>query len=62
MKHELVDNTLCFEREKSGTAKGIIGRCTCGWSTGYRFSSFAASAALREHQENCAHTPDREGR
>ena len=43
--HELVDGTLYREDG------GIIGRCKCGWTTGHRFSSFAASAAFMDHQE-----------
>lgn len=44
-RHRLIDGTLHADD------KGVVGRCTCGWSTGYRFSSFAASAAFQEHQE-----------
>lgn len=33
---------------------GIIGRCVCGWTTGYRISSFAASAAFQDHQDTAA--------
>lgn len=51
LEHKLVDNTLNVEREENGVAKGIIGRCTCGWTTGYRFTSLAASVAFRDHQE-----------
>lgn len=46
--HELVDGTLYVEGD------GIIGRCTCGWNTGKRFSSFTASAAFQDHLENVA--------
>lgn len=46
-EHRLVDGTLYNE----GGGKGIIGRCTCGWSTGYRCSSMTASAAIRDHIE-----------
>lgn len=46
-EHKLADGTLRREEQ------GIVGRCTCGWSTGYRFSSLAASAAFQEHQEEC---------
>lgn len=51
-EHELVDGTLYVEREGDGTVKGIIGRCTCGWDTGYRFTSLAASAAFQDHQDH----------
>ena len=51
-KHKLVDGTLYVEREADGKPKGIIGRCTCGWNTGYRFTSFSASAAFLDHQES----------
>jgi hypothetical protein len=50
-EHKLIGNTLYVEREPDGTAKGIIGRCTCGWNTGYRFTSLTASAAFQDHQE-----------
>jgi hypothetical protein len=43
--HRLVDDTLTREQD------GILARCTCGWSSGGHFSSMAASAAFREHQE-----------
>lgn len=53
MRHELVGGTLNVERDpKTGEAKGVVGRCTCGWSTGYRFSPALASCAFRDHQEN----------
>jgi hypothetical protein len=45
MKHELKDGTL---RVVSG---GIEAECVCGWSS-IHFSSFTASAAFRDHQEN----------
>jgi hypothetical protein len=45
VKHELVNGTLTREDD------GIMARCTCGWSTRGRFSSFAASASFQEHQE-----------
>lgn len=50
-KHKLVDNTLYSERHKNGEAKGIIGRCTCGWTTGHRFSGAAAFCAFQDHLE-----------
>lgn len=53
-KHELVDGTLYVDRDESGKAKGIIGRCTCGWTTGYRISSASASVAFMDHQERRA--------
>lgn len=56
MKHKLVDNTLYSERE------GIIGRCTCGWTTGHRITSLIASSAFRDHveeQENERDAPHR---
>lgn len=28
---------------------GIVGRCECGWTTGARISSFAASGAFMDH-------------
>ncbi len=54
MQHELVDGTL------HRTDQGIIGRCKCGWNTGYRFSSFAASAEFMDHQERAADRQPRE--
>lgn len=45
MNHELVDGTLYVERT------GIIGRCTCGWDTGHRFSSFTASVVFMDHKK-----------
>jgi len=51
MTHELVGKSLFVEKDPEG-GKGIIGRCTCGWNTGYRFTSLSASAAFRDHQES----------
>lgn len=53
-QHKLVDGTLYVERDEAGVAKGIIGRCTCGWNTGHRFTSLSASAAFQDHQEKAA--------
>jgi len=39
-------------RALSNEGEGIIGRCLCGWSTGHRFSGFAASVAFRDHLED----------
>lgn len=50
-RHQLVDDTLYCEEG------GIIGRCTCGWDTGHRFSSMAASAAFADHQDSMAGIP-----
>jgi hypothetical protein len=47
-QHDLIDGTLKRERE------GIVARCRCGWTSGGHFSSLAASAAMRDHKENCA--------
>lgn len=44
-QHKLVGGTLKNEPE------GIIARCVCGWSSGHRISSFAASAAMMAHKE-----------
>lgn len=44
--HRLVDSALKV------TENGIVGYCTCGWHTGPRISSFAASVAFRDHQED----------
>jgi hypothetical protein len=54
MTHELIGKTLYVERHKDGTPIGIIGRCTCGWNTGHRFTSFVASSAFMDHQEEMA--------
>ncbi len=43
IKHRLKHGTLSLEDE------GVIGRCVCGWTTGFRFSSFIASVAFRDH-------------
>lgn len=51
VKHELVNGTLTRESD------GIMAKCTCGWVTRGRFSSFAASAAFQEHQESPADPP-----
>ncbi len=50
-EHRLVDGTLQCEPASKWHSGGIIGRCICGWTTGHRFSSFAASAAFMDHQE-----------
>lgn len=46
-QHYLIGEALVVERPH-----GIIGRCACGWNTGYRFTSFTASAAFCEHVES----------
>jgi len=61
-EHKLVDGTLHLERDDKGEAKGIIGRCACGWTTGYRFSSFAASASFQDHIEESQKGNNDEGR
>ena len=43
--HSLIDGTLTRGPD------GIDARCTCGWRSLGHFSSLAASAAFREHQE-----------
>lgn len=53
MKHELKDGTLKSER-----GKGIVAYCTCGWSS-IHFSSLAASAAFRDHQDTYYKTEDK---
>lgn len=45
MEHRLVNDTLIADD------KGIVARCICGWSSGYRFSSFVASAMFSEHKD-----------
>lgn len=45
--HNLQDGEL--KRDENG----IVARCQCGWVSGGHFSSLAASAAHREHVENC---------
>lgn len=45
-EHRLVDGSLKIEEH------GMIGRCTCGWTTGHRISSMAASAAMQDHRES----------
>jgi hypothetical protein len=47
-EHKLVGGTLKVEDRG-----GITARCECGWSSTH-FSSFAASAAMMDHQEECA--------
>jgi hypothetical protein len=44
-KHELIDGVLV------GTDDGIVARCKCGWTSGPRFSSFVASVAFMEHED-----------
>lgn len=52
MRHQLVDDTLYVERDpKTGATLGIIGRCTCGWTTGHRFSRVIAAVVFADHQE-----------
>lgn len=46
--HLLVDGILTCEQA------GITARCECGWTSRGHFSSLAASAAFREHQEKAA--------
>lgn len=44
-EHKLVDNHC------EVTDLGIIARCTCGWTSGYRFSSSIANVAFQDHRE-----------
>jgi hypothetical protein len=44
--HQLENNTLIC------AAKGIVARCSCGWTSGPRFSSLTASLAFRDHCES----------
>ncbi len=44
-EHKLVGNTLYNERD------GIIGKCTCGWTTGHRITGMIASNAFSDHKE-----------
>jgi len=48
MGHKLIGGTL------EGTETGIVAKCQCGWTSGYYFSSLAASAAFADHQEKSA--------
>jgi hypothetical protein len=52
MKHELVGN------EVVATENGVTARCTCGWSSGYRFSGMVASALFRQHLEDVGKKPE----
>lgn len=45
MDHRLIGGRL------SGEDKGVIARCECGWDSGHRISSFAASNAFSDHQD-----------
>ena len=47
-EHRLEGGTLNADDD------GVKARCTCGWSSGARFSSAAASVAFRDHQEEAA--------
>ena len=53
-EHKLINDTLYVERDKDKKAKGIIGRCTCGWTTGHRFSSAIAHNTFQDHLEEAA--------
>jgi hypothetical protein len=44
--HELVGGAL------ESTPHGVLARCVCGWSSGYRPTSLIASAAFCEHLED----------
>lgn len=49
-EHRLIGNSLVIESDpETGETLGVIGRCTCGWDTGYRFTSFTATVAFNEH-------------
>lgn len=54
IEHKLIDGTLKVERDQSGAT--IVAKCVCGWSSAH-FTLFAASAAFRNHQEQCASAP-----
>lgn len=43
--HQLVNGELRREQD------GITARCVCGWVSGGHFTSLAAAAAFRDHQE-----------
>jgi hypothetical protein len=51
MEHRLVNDTLVVERGD------IVAHCVCGWSSGPRFTSMAASALFHEHQEDPSKPP-----
>jgi hypothetical protein len=53
-RHELVENALTRE------PGGIIARCTCGWSSGPRFSSFVASSLFMDHRNRMNENRDAE--
>lgn len=44
-EHRLIDGAL------KRTMDGIAARCECGWVSAGHFSSLAASAAFRDHQD-----------
>lgn len=46
--HRLTGNTLYNERG------GIIGRCACGWDTGYHMTVMIASGAFQDHIDKVA--------
>src|SRR5262245_35573097 len=47
-EHKLVGHTLTRDE------KGIVAQCVCGWASTGHFSSMAASAAFRQHQDEMA--------
>jgi hypothetical protein len=53
-EHALLGGTLKINNPLGveGQRKGVVAMCTCGWEETH-FSSLAASAAFRGHQEDC---------
>lgn len=52
MKHELAN--LEVKRDSGGIVKGIVATCTCGWTSGPRFSSMIAQVQFMDHKEKHA--------
>lgn len=53
-QHKLVNDTLTIEDsflDDDASKKGVVARCTCGWTSGLRISSMCASAAFEDHVE-----------
>jgi hypothetical protein len=49
LEHEL--KRLEMVSDEKGKTLGILATCTCGWTSGPRFSSFVAQALHIEHLE-----------
>lgn len=49
--HELKDGALHVARRPDGLGLGVVAECTCGWTSGPRFSRMLAQVFFDAHCE-----------